>query len=64
MTEKLARDADGARSRIAEAREAAISSVSDVARGLAGEMTERLAGVQPNESSVTAAVDTALKERG
>jgi len=64
MTEKMASEAEAARSRIAEARNTAISSVSDVARDLAAEITERLAGVHPDEASVATAIDAALKERG
>lgn len=51
-----------AETRIASAKEAAVSGIRDVAAETAAAIMERLIGTAPGDDAVNAAVDTAMKE--
>jgi len=64
MSARLANDAKLAQARIAEARNAAQSSIGEVATDIAVAATDRLVGVRPAEENASGAVAAVMKERG
>jgi len=58
-TDEIGKQAAAAEGRIAEARDAALASVREIAVDAAGAVTERLIGVTPDTAKVESAVDAA-----
>ena len=63
LNERLTAKIGAAEGRIAEATQATMASVRDLALDVAATATERLTGDTPDEKAVGTAVDSVLKER-
>ena len=64
LNEQLASEVGAAEQRIAEAQEAAVASIRDMAIDAAAMATERLIGDKVDTTSVSSAVDKAMKGAG